>query len=592
MLLMMVSLGLMLPKIWKVSPAGYQPVSKISGLDFLQAWSFKRQALEQAAEARFDLAVSSWNACIANRPFHASVLRQALNTFRYLKSPEWRYVWQVRLYGKMLLALDETEASDQKRVAETLLAMGAVSEAATVIDPAVDQVDSELLPFFSLLNLLDNREIRLDWIESLQAQAQQGDLNSREVMVVHGLLQSSGSNGIPFDSFLEEQGGAFSKPDAMSELMLHLGFQLACKIADDQRVNQLIAELRARELLRTWHLLKKWRLQIANGGQVRVLSEIRHEKALPLLNPDQVLELAGLYLDLNQSVDCQDMLETWLKAFPSASSLWVLQGELLLKSGDWDRIRAFAGRIRTEPSLAGLTGYAWFLEAEGFRRDGHSAQAENAFKNWEESPVSMPTLDLRMARHARDVGLVDLALRRFRILEAHFENHEAFWRELFEFAHHQGQIQFLLRAAQKLHALAPRSPMHANNYAAVMLALRQNPSEAIGMTLSLVQQFPSDWISRINHIHALLQNQRVQDAESLLATMDRSSLSDDHQPAYDLAVFELHCLQSRFKEAGNILESMKIEKLLPPQQMWVKDMVDQLGLTMESRLSTPSLIDH
>jgi hypothetical protein len=76
-----------------------------------------------------------------------------------------------------------------------------------------------------------------------------------------------------------------------------------------------------------------------------------------------------------------------------------------------------------------------------------------------------------MARHARDVGMIELALRRFRVLESHFENHQEFWQEMFDFAHKQGQIKFLLRAARKLHELNPRSPQHANNYAAVMLAL-------------------------------------------------------------------------------------------------------------------------
>lgn len=184
-----------------------------------------------------------------------------------------------------------------------------------------------------------------------------------------------------------------------------------------------------------------------------------------------------------------------------------------------------------------------------------------------------------MARHARDVGLIDLALRRFRVLESHFENHQEFWQEMFDFAHEQGQIKFLLRAARKLNELNPRSPQHANNYAAVLLALRENPSEAIGFTLTLVKEFPEDLISRINHIHALLQNRRLQDARDYLSSIHRETLSEDFRPAFDLAVFELCFLESNFTQARDVLQIMEVDKLLAPQRVWVSDIVKRFELS-------------
>ncbi|MDC0300260.1 hypothetical protein OAM00_05720 [Verrucomicrobia bacterium] len=89
-----------------------------------------------------------------------------------------------------------------------------------------------------------------------------------------------------------------------------------------------------------------------------------------------------------------------------------------------------------------------------------------------------------MARHARDAGMLERALRRFRILELYFKGHQFFWQELFNFAYQEGQTILLQQAARSLQELSPRSPKHANNYAAVILALRQNPSEAIGFALS------------------------------------------------------------------------------------------------------------
>ena len=89
-----------------------------------------------------------------------------------------------------------------------------------------------------------------------------------------------------------------------------------------------------------------------------------------------------------------------------------------------------------------------------------------------------------MTRHARDAEMLERALRRFRILEPYFKGHQFFWQELFNFAYQEGQTILLQQAARSLQELSPRSPKHANNYAAVILALRQNPSEAIGFALS------------------------------------------------------------------------------------------------------------
>src|SRR5258707_10175088 len=47
-----VFLALFLPKMWTVSPPGFKPVLKVSGLDLVQAWSLKRSAVKAAASGK------------------------------------------------------------------------------------------------------------------------------------------------------------------------------------------------------------------------------------------------------------------------------------------------------------------------------------------------------------------------------------------------------------------------------------------------------------------------------------------------------------------------------------------------------------
>src|SRR5262245_27447373 len=77
--LLLIPLGLLfILKVWRITPADFQPVVKISGLDLVQARSLRGTALQQAASGRFEEAVQSWRIAIANNPGDPELFRGAL----------------------------------------------------------------------------------------------------------------------------------------------------------------------------------------------------------------------------------------------------------------------------------------------------------------------------------------------------------------------------------------------------------------------------------------------------------------------------------------------------------------------------------
>ena len=84
-----------------------------------------------------------------------------------------------------------------------------------------------------------------------------------------------------------------------------------------------------------------------------------------------------------------------------------------------------------------------------------------------------------------------------------------------------------------------------------------------------------------HHIHALLQNKRLQDAREFLAGIDLQSSSEDFRPSFDLAVFELYCLESNWDQARDALRTVKREKWLPLQQVWLADTVKHYQLSFQ-----------
>src|SRR4051794_23980637 len=74
-LLTLVSAALYLPKIWRVSPPGFEPIVRISGLDMSQDWALKRSARRAEAGGDFVLAANAWQGAVGENPADVSALR-------------------------------------------------------------------------------------------------------------------------------------------------------------------------------------------------------------------------------------------------------------------------------------------------------------------------------------------------------------------------------------------------------------------------------------------------------------------------------------------------------------------------------------
>src|SRR5678816_713698 len=60
--------ALYIPKIWRVSPPGFEPIVRISWLDMTQNWALKRSARKLEASGHIAEAVESWQGAVAQNP--------------------------------------------------------------------------------------------------------------------------------------------------------------------------------------------------------------------------------------------------------------------------------------------------------------------------------------------------------------------------------------------------------------------------------------------------------------------------------------------------------------------------------------------
>ena len=67
-MLIILTVPLLLIKVWKVTPEGFNPVVRISFLDMLQSWSLRRSALNMMDADKFEDSIHAWHSSIANHP--------------------------------------------------------------------------------------------------------------------------------------------------------------------------------------------------------------------------------------------------------------------------------------------------------------------------------------------------------------------------------------------------------------------------------------------------------------------------------------------------------------------------------------------
>jgi hypothetical protein len=124
-------------------------------------------------------------------------------------------------------------------------------------------------------------------------------------------------------------------------------------------------------------------------------------------------------------------------------------------------------------------------------------------------------------------------------LQAELGGDASYWLTLFAAADALKDCDLMLHAARQAHAILPTNPSVVNNYAAALLILRQNPDEAVRLTLQLFTQNPASLATKINHSAALLLNERASEAEVILKTVKTNSLNRAQLTVYHFDLFKL-----------------------------------------------------
>ena len=557
---------IMLPRVWRVSPAGFFPVFRVNGLSLVRERFAIRAA--EAAEIRGDLpqALEEWRRAMSANPaavpskrryLQMSVLRGAADL-----DPDGIHL-QIR-QSALLLRLTGTNQADLELSA-------AVAHAVELEDYTVKTLAAR--PLMSLTSagrgILAGAYFQLDEFAEFRriALADPGLTNTwfaRQRAAVDLILGEvpPATGWSPLETHETDPQQAL--------FVARLRMVAAAWLGDEGRFNQAWAvveqahALRARDHVRRWQLLTRMG-RLAEATTTALAFEI------PPLTPLEAIQVVRELDRVGLTTKAIRYGETALEKHRSDPLLWRETGRLMVRAAAPEILIRFAANLRLvewdeEPQI-GLASY-YLGVAE--HRLGHTVRADDAFGEAASDPAlrSLPISALECADVMRQSGYADRAERIIQAVQIQQGNVSDFWARVQQAARTARSEGWLWDAARREYLLNPSAPAVQKRYLEALLLNRTNTVDALALATRLQQARPNDPVQTLALARAQALSQQWANAEQTLASVNEGqlALSDlETVSRFHLTRGEVLVELQRRREAAVVLAKVETNHLFPDE---------------------------
>jgi len=271
-----------------------------------------------------------------------------------------------------------------------------------------------------------------------------------------------------------------------------------------------------------------------------------------------------------------DLLRRGTMEYAYDERIWMVWGDILIANQRWEAASRLAAQIRQTAAQTTLLGYSHYLDGQAELGAGKPAYAQTAFQKAAESDFRNPLVGLRVAEKICDQGYPGMAKKLLLKLQQPLEKDPDYWKAILSVAEKQKDAELRLAACAAVFKQQPNNLLAKNNYAVALITLRQQPAEAIKLTMELIAQIPDSAITKINHSQALLLNQRTRDAEAVLQTIDSSRLGSEESTSYHMAWFEVYLNLQQTEKARQAAARIDRRFLFPCEIQWLDQALAKL----------------
>lgn len=341
--------------ILRSSPKGFEPVFRISVLDWIQARALGRSAEASEAENDFDAAKMSWQLATRNDPGNPKWPRGWLSNVRHEK-PSWRTSLDAAVYSFHLLRLSPTNRANFALVANTMEHCRRYHDVVSLFQSEDVSISPEQkAPLLrSLFHLGDHKDFRDHW-SALQLQTPRIDWLEEPLMKLYHLGNKAILENDPGSlGDLNQAVAAITPSSPHYAAARRIALRATVAAGDVPAVRKILEDLRRRQEATCVEDLLFWNLLISQGSPNEIAQDLENssdpiteEEAMALL---QTLESAGLVEEMLKTAE-----ELVDQIGADSPDLWFAYGGWLIHQGKWTILRDLArqaSRIAEIESIA------------------------------------------------------------------------------------------------------------------------------------------------------------------------------------------------------------------------------------------------
>ncbi|MCI0535759.1 MAG: hypothetical protein L0Z50_11090 [Verrucomicrobiales bacterium] len=560
-------LTLFLLKVWRVTPADFQPVVKISGLDLVQASSLRRTAVKQAALGRFEEAFQSWRIAVANNPGDPDLIRGSLrhlaqrdDSSKYSRMVLGYSSWLLRLTGTNVADLElSTEVFEKYRLNDVLL---------HVLRP----LESKFTPSLeaAYLKALFNRgEISQFAYRWEQFQRRRLTLSDPELDLYRAAYEAGWG---PHQAIAEaKQKMERAKQDPARRVIAHrLQLKVSEQLVQVDTYRQSLNFLADQRLDTLSDQVGLWQLLAMSGRKPEAVRLLR-EHVRPAATGEEAVVLAKAHFDLGFPEEAREVLRRYAPEFTDSETVWLSYANLLIEQKRWDDLFQVAVQLRHEahPLRDHLNGFSHYLQGIADVHRNRRDTAREAFEKLGQAKIRNKLWELSAAETIDRLGFSDIARELLLDMQKDVPSTPEYWLLLGKTAYETKDSHLLVTAMSSAYKLRPDDYLVMNNYAAALLSTRERPEQALELTARVLGRTPELAATKINHCLALLQNQKFAEAEGLLKTLNPDQLREQDLTYFHFAVFELNLHHRNYDVARQHSEKIELQYLLPTERQWL-----------------------
>ena len=573
-ILALIVVGMMLPKIWRVTPA-HMPIVRISGLDFIESRALRRTAETLSESGQIKEALSSWRSAVENNPGNSEAIRKMLQFVNRQAAPPVEFTGYAANRGLWLLSLSKTNLADLSLVAETLEKIQEDGYVSVLAGSRAKELPT------SALGALARSEFRLGHMDRFDElwQFQPEPLSKQTETALFRMAWEAGF-GPPSSLVrgqMQLQHALVSTNDFVAETAHHLTLIISYTAQDVVNYQRMLDWLVEHHVDRVTEHINYWRL-LVNLGRRSEAHELAKGFSRPPNNADEALGIATVLSEMEMEDVGIEFLEKNTAIFGYSPPIWEALADLRIKKEKWSDLFAQGITMRRDEHLnGGLDGYSYFVEGLANAKTGRSEAAAKAFKNASESRFSGSVyLAFKCAREMRETGFPAEAENLLRKLQTGFTKQAEYWFELSLAAYQSRDMATFAMATEKAYTLEPDKDGYVMNYAAVLIAEHRNPQESVKLTRHQSEQFPNNLDLQVNHALSLIQNNRLDEAEKLLKSVNPNRLKSSEASVFNYAWAELHLQRNDATKARNSYALVNTNYIMPPQVVWIESKLKAL----------------